>query len=47
MIVCVSDHNDDVQNEPYQQEAGGLVSAKNRPIIQPIISASACRRSSR
>ena len=33
-ILCVSDHAAP-QNEPYQQEAGGLVSAKNRPIIQP------------
>jgi hypothetical protein len=38
VIVCVSDHNDDVQNEPYVQEAGGLVAAKNRPVIVPIVS---------
>jgi hypothetical protein len=37
-IVCVSDHNDNVSNEPYLQEADGMVAAKNRPIIQPIIS---------
>src|SRR3954447_13601221 len=38
VIVCISDHNDDVQNEPYVSEAGGLVAAVNRPIIQPIVS---------
>jgi hypothetical protein len=38
VVLCVSDHNDDVQNEPYNQEAAGMVSAKNRPIIQPIVS---------
>src|SRR3954447_9195927 len=38
VIVCISDHNDDVQNEPYVSEAGGLVAAVNRPIIQPIMS---------
>ena len=37
VILCVSDHNDNVQNEPYVQEAGGLVAAKNRPIIQPVV----------
>jgi hypothetical protein len=37
VIVCVSDH-DAYQNEPYVQEAGGLVAAKNRPVIQPTIS---------
>ena len=37
VIVCVSDH-DAYQNEPYVQEAGGLVAAINRPEIQPIIS---------
>jgi hypothetical protein len=38
-IVCVSDHEDSGQNEPYAQEAGGEVSAKNRPIITPTIAA--------
>jgi hypothetical protein len=38
VIVCVSDHEAG-QNEPYQQEAGGLVSAKNRPVLTPVISA--------
>lgn len=38
VIVCASDHGI-AQNEPYQQEAGGLVSAKNRPIIQPQVTA--------
>lgn len=37
VILCVSDHNDNVSNEPYLQEAGGMVSAKNRPIIQPVV----------
>src|SRR4051812_30837850 len=37
IIVCVSDHptGDTSSNEPYNQEDGGLVSAKNRPIIAP------------
>ena len=34
VIVCVSDH-DAYQNEPYVQEAGGLVAAWNRPEIAP------------
>jgi hypothetical protein len=38
VIVCVSDHGA-AQNEPYQQEAGGLVSAKNRPIVAPKVTA--------
>jgi hypothetical protein len=38
IIVCVSDHEDAGQNEPYLQENGGLVSAKNRPVIKPIVS---------
>jgi hypothetical protein len=38
VIVCVSDHGA-AQNEPYQQEDGGLVSAKNRPIIAPHVTA--------
>ena len=37
VVLCVSDHNDNVSNEPYLQEAGGMVSAKNRPIIQPVV----------
>ncbi len=37
VVLCVSDHNDNVSNEPYNQEAGGMVSAKNRPIIQPVV----------
>jgi hypothetical protein len=37
-IVCVSDHGP-LQNEPYGQEADGRVSAINRPIIRPVISA--------
>jgi hypothetical protein len=40
VIVCVSDHSDGDQNEPYV--AGGLpgeVAAVNRPIIQPTIAA--------
>jgi hypothetical protein len=36
IIVCVSDHPSD-QNEPYVQE-GDEVAAKNRPIIQPLMS---------
>jgi hypothetical protein len=39
VIVCVSDHGDAGQNEPYQQEDGGLVSAKNRPILAPKVTA--------
>lgn len=38
VIVCVSDHNDSYQNEPYVEQGGGLVAAKNRPVIQPTIS---------
>jgi hypothetical protein len=38
VILCVSDETAP-QNEPYQQEAGGLVSAKNRPIIAPKVTA--------
>jgi hypothetical protein len=37
VVLCVSDHNDNVQNEPYIQEAGGMVAAINRPIIQPVV----------
>jgi hypothetical protein len=41
IIVCVSDHptGDTSSNEPYNQEAGGLVSAKNRPIVAPHVTA--------
>jgi len=38
-IVCISDHEDSGQNEPYAQEPRGEVSAKNRPIITPTIAA--------
>jgi hypothetical protein len=38
VIVCVSDHDGGYYNRPYVQEAGGLVAAINRPIIQPTIS---------
>ena len=38
VVVCVSDHNDSVQNEPYIAQEGNLVAAKNRPIIAPSIS---------
>jgi hypothetical protein len=38
VIVCVSDHNDDYQNEPYVEQGGGLVAAWNRPVITPKIS---------
>ena len=27
------------QNEPYEQQANGMVSAKNRPILQPKVTA--------
>jgi hypothetical protein len=39
VIVCISDHEDSGQNEPYEQAADGEVAAKNRPIIQPTIAA--------
>lgn len=39
VIVCVSDHGDAGQNEAYQQQDGGLVSAKNRPILAPKVAA--------
>lgn len=38
-IVCVSDHEDAGQNEPYAQELGGEVSAKNRPTVMPTVAA--------
>jgi hypothetical protein len=38
VVVCVSDHGAP-QNEPYSQESHGMVSAKNRPTIQPYVSA--------
>src|SRR3954453_9768420 len=46
LIICVSDHEDAGQNEPYAHSAGGNggsiadaneVYAKNRPIIQPAV----------
>ena len=39
IVVCISDHEDSGQNEPYEQAADGEVAAKNRPIIQPTIAA--------
>jgi hypothetical protein len=39
IIVCISDHEDSGQNEPYEQAANGEVAAVNRPIIQPTIAA--------
>lgn len=39
LIICLSNHGDAVQNEPYNQEAGGLVSAINRPIVVPKVTA--------
>lgn len=39
VIVCVSDHEDAGQNEPYEQAANGEVAALNRPIIQPTLAA--------
>jgi hypothetical protein len=39
IIVCLSDDNSTSENEPYQQEAGYLVSAKNRPIVKPKVTA--------
>lgn len=39
VVVVVSSDNQSAQNEPYLQEANGIVSAKNRPIITPIVSA--------
>lgn len=39
IVVCVSDHEDVGQNEPYEQAANGEVAALNRPIIQPLVSA--------
>jgi hypothetical protein len=39
-IVCLSDHDDSGQNEPYGQgEEFGEVYAKNRPVIQPTVAA--------
>lgn len=37
IIVCVSQHPDAGQNEPYEQQANGEVAAKNRPTITPTI----------
>jgi hypothetical protein len=39
IIVCLSNHPDAAQNEPYNQEDDGLVSAKNRPILAPKVTA--------
>jgi hypothetical protein len=39
VVLCVSDEHTTIQNEPYQQEDGGLVSAKNRPVIAPKVTA--------
>jgi len=41
IIVCVSSHplGDDEYNRPYTQEAGGLVSVRNRPILTPKVTA--------
>jgi hypothetical protein len=39
-VVCVSDHEDSGQNEPYIEDGlPGEVAATNRPIIQPEIAA--------
>jgi hypothetical protein len=37
IIVCYSQHADAGQNEPYEQQAGGEVAAKNRPTITPTV----------
>jgi hypothetical protein len=37
IVVCISDHEDSGQNEPYEQAPNGEVAALNRPIIQPIL----------
>ena len=39
VIIVLSDEATTIQNEPYLQEAGGIVSAKNRPIIAPKVTA--------
>jgi len=39
VVVVVSNDNQAAQNEPYTQEADGIVAAKNRPIITPAVSA--------
>src|SRR3954453_160185 len=39
VIVCVSGDHADGSNEPYNQEGNGLVSAKNRPILTPKVTA--------
>jgi hypothetical protein len=39
VIVCVSDHNDNVLNQPYQSDViPGEVATADRPIVQPIVS---------
>lgn len=39
VIVVLSDEKTLIQNEPYVQQAGGMVSAINRPIIAPKVTA--------
>jgi hypothetical protein len=39
IVVCISDHEDSGQNEPYEQAPNGEVAAINRPIILPTIAA--------
>ena len=39
IVVCISDHEDSGQNQPYEQAADGEVAATNRPIIQPTLAA--------
>ena len=40
VIVCVSDHDDAYQNEPYDQEGHGKpIFAKDRPILKPHVTA--------
>jgi hypothetical protein len=39
IVVCISDHEDAGQNEPYEQAPNGEVAALNRPIIQPSLAA--------
>ena len=38
-IVCVSDHADDSQNEPYGQEPGGYIHVKDSVILAPKVTA--------
>ena len=40
VVVCTSDHNDDVLNQPYQKDAvPGEVATPDRPIIKPKVAA--------